>query len=144
VITCQLSEALDEWEGTTARRSGLASGAVAAGSPLHPRLMFNAAKDAIASRAAQTYLNNFIARYGKVERLKLDSGKRRVEVVCQLEGEPTPIAVTVGHYEVESESGKKFIRVSDCTCSRPWLQRVIADYTKDRRFELPSWAASAL
>lgn len=106
--------------------------------------MFNAAKDAVAARAAQTYLNNLIARYGSVQRLHLDSSKKQMELVCLLEGEPTPIAVTVGQYEVESEGGKKFLRVSRCTCSRPWLQRVIADFGESRRFELPPWAASAL
>lgn len=106
--------------------------------------MFNAAKDAITSRAAQAYLNNLIARYGTIQRLKLDSTKGQMEIVCLLEGEPTPIAITVGQYEVESEGGKKFVRVSRCTCSRPWLEHVIADHAEGRRFELPSWAASAL
>lgn len=106
--------------------------------------MFNAAKDAITSRAAQSYLNNLIARYGTVERLKLDSAKGQVELVCKLEGEATPIAVSVGKYEIENVDGKKFVRVSHCTCSRPWLQRVIADYAEGRRFELPPWAAAAL
>ena len=106
--------------------------------------MFNAAKDAFTSRAAQSYLNNLIARYGTIQRLKLDSANGRMEVVCLLEGEPTPISISVGKYEVESEGGKKFVRVSQCTCSRPWLQRVIADYAENRRFELPPWAAAAL
>lgn len=106
--------------------------------------MFNAAKDALASRAAQTYLNNLIARYGKVERLKIDSAKKQMEVVCLLEGEMTPITVSVGNYVVQSEGEKKFIQISDCTCSRPWLQNLLADFADGRRVELPAWAASAL
>lgn len=106
--------------------------------------MFNAAKDAFTARAAQSYLNNLIARYGSVERLKLDSTKGQAEIVCMLEGEVSPITLIVNRYEVESDGGKKYVRISGCTCSRPWLQKVIADYTADRRFEVPSWAASAL
>ena len=106
--------------------------------------MFNAAKDAISSRAAQSYLNDRISRYGKVERLKLDSEKKQVEVVCMLDGEASPITVRVGNYVVVSEGTKKFIRVSQCTCSRPWLQRVLNDFAEDRRVALPAWAAAAL
>ena len=106
--------------------------------------MFNAAKDAIAGRAAQTYLNNLIARYGTVQRLKLDSTKKQMEIVCLLEGEVTPITVQVGNYVVHSEGDRKFLEVSNCTCSRPWLQKVLADFAPGRRVELPAWAASAL
>lgn len=106
--------------------------------------MFNAAKDAIAARAAQSYLNNLIARYGTIQRLKLDSAKGQAEIVCMLEGEVSPITISVDRYEVESAGGKKYVRVSGCTCSRPWLQRVIEDHAEGRRFEVPAWAASAL
>jgi len=106
--------------------------------------MFNAAKDAIAGRAAQTYLNNLIGRYGRLERLKIDSAKKQMEIVCLLEGETVPIMVRVGNYVVQAEGDKKFLQVSDCTCSRPWLQNLLTDYVNGRRVELPAWAASAL
>lgn len=106
--------------------------------------MFNAAKDALASRAAQTYLNERLSRYGKVEKLKIDSAGKRMEVICLLDGEPTPITVRVEHYAVESEGAKRFLRVSNCTCSRPWLQNLLNDFATGRRVELPSWAAAAL
>lgn len=106
--------------------------------------MFNAAKDAITGRAAQTYLNDRIRRYGKIERLKIDSTNHQLEVVCHLDGEVSPITIKVGEYFLQSEGGRKFIKISDCTCSRPWLQNLLADYAEDRRFEVPAWAASAL
>jgi hypothetical protein len=106
--------------------------------------MFNAAKDAITSHAAQTYLNDRIRRYGKVERLKIDSGRKQMEVVCLLEGEPTPITVRVGNYVVQDEGSKKILLVSQCACSRPWLQRLLNDFAEGRRIPLPSWAAAAL
>lgn len=106
--------------------------------------MFNAAKDAIAGKSAQVFLNERIRRYGKIERLRLDSAQRQVELVCMLEGESAPIAVKVGNYTLETVGGKTFVTVSQCTCSRPWLQNLLADYVERRRFEVPSWAASAL
>src|SRR5215216_2373250 len=106
--------------------------------------MFNAAKDALSSRAAQTFVNDRIRRYGKVERLKIDSQRKQMEVVCLLDGEPTPITVRVGNYVVENEGSKKILRISQCTCSRPWLQRLLNDFAEGRRIEVPSWAAAAL
>lgn len=106
--------------------------------------MFNAAKDALASRAAQSFLNERFSRYGKVERLKIDSERKQMEVLFHLDGEPSPIAVRVGQYVIESEGAKRFIRVSNCTATRPWLQNVLNDFSAGRRIEVPSWAASAL
>ena len=106
--------------------------------------MFTAAKDALASRAAQTFLNERISRYGKVERLKIDSERKQMEIVCVLDGEPTPIAVHVGNYTVTSEGRKRFLRISRCTCTRRWLQNLLNDLAEGRRVELPAWAASAL
>lgn len=106
--------------------------------------MFNAAKDAIASRAAQTWANNLLARYGKVQDLKIDSRGKTLEVSCLLEGEPTPITIKIQSYTIETEGGKKFIRATGFTCTRPWLQNVLTDFGSRHRIELPAWAATAL
>lgn len=106
--------------------------------------MFNAAKDALASRAAQTWANNLIARYGKVQDLKIDSRRKSLEVSCQLVGEASPITVRIEDYVVETEGDKKFIRATGFSCTRPWLQNVLTDYGPRQRIELPPWAAAAL
>lgn len=106
--------------------------------------MFNAAKDAIASHTAQNFLNARISRYGKVERLKIDSERKQVEVTCQLDGEPSAVSVRVGRYVIEAEGAKRFVRIADCTCSRPWLENLLNDLSAERRFEIPAWAAAAL
>lgn len=107
-------------------------------------IMFNAAKDALASRGAQTWANGVIGRYGKVQELKIDSRLKTIKVTCQLEGEVTPIAITVENYVVEAEGGKKFIRATRFSCSRPWLQNLLMDFGPRQRVELPPWAAGAL
>lgn len=106
--------------------------------------MFTAAKDAMASKAAQSYVNKMIARYGKVTELTLDSKRKTVSAVCILDGEKEPITVRVGKYVVEETGPKKFIYATDCTCSRPWAQSLLTDFVEGRRVELPTWAASAL
>jgi len=106
--------------------------------------MFNAAKDALTSRAAQTWANNLIARYGKVQDLKIDSRRKTMEVSCLLDGEPTPITIKIENYTVETEQGKKFIRATGFSCTRPWLQNFLMDFGPRQRIELPPWAAAAL
>lgn len=106
--------------------------------------MFNAAKDAFTSRAAQSFINQRIARYGEVQSLKLDSRAKTIEVVCQLQGEVSPITVRVERYEIIEEGGEKRVRLGACTCSRPWLENVLNDFGRGREVPLPPWAAAAL
>lgn len=106
--------------------------------------MFNAAKDALSSRAAQAWANNLISRYGKVEDLKIDSRNKTVDLTCQLEGEATPITVRIVNYVLEQEDGRTFIRATGFNCSRPWLQHVLSDHGVAHRIELPTWAIGLL
>jgi hypothetical protein len=107
--------------------------------------MFSAMKDAVTSKAAQTFVNQRIARYGEVQSLKIDSKRKSVEVVCQLLGESAPITVSVDHYELrDGADGEKFLRVRSCSASRPWLENLLRDQAVGREFPVPGWAASAL
>ena len=106
--------------------------------------MFNAAKDALTSRAAQAWANTLIVRYGKVQDLKIDSRRKTVEVSCLLDGESTPITVRIEKYLVETERDKKFIRATDFSCTRSWVQNFLRDFGPQQRIELPPWAAAAL
>ena len=106
--------------------------------------MFNAAKDALTSRSAQVWANNLIARYGKVQALKIDSRLKTLEVTCLLDGESSPITVRIENYVVETEGNKKFLRATTFSCTRPWLQNVLTDQGPRQRIELPTWAAAAL
>jgi hypothetical protein len=106
--------------------------------------MFNALKDKFTSKAARLYCNNLLARYGAVQELRIDSARQRMEVVCLLEGEAAPIAVTVEKYEITDEGGEKFVHVAATRCSRPWVQHFLEDHVYGRKFPLPSWAAAVL
>ncbi len=106
--------------------------------------MLNAAKDAVASRAAQAWANTLIARYGKVQDLRIDSRQKTLEVSCLLEGETSPITVRIENYVLETEGEKKFLRATAFSCTRPWLHKVLADHGPRQRLELPPWAAAIL
>ncbi len=106
--------------------------------------MFTAAKDLMTSKAAKAFVNDRIKNYGKVDELTIDSKRHRVEVVCQLKGEVSPIGVTIEKYQIEQKAGKTFIAVLDSSATRPWMQAAMRDHLHGRKFELPSWAAAAL
>lgn len=109
-----------------------------------PVPMFKAAKDAFTSEAAKRYVNGVIARYGKVEELRIDSGRRSMRAVCQLEGEPTPITVDIENYAIRQQGDTKLIQINGLKCSRVWLERLLEDHVKGKSIALPSWAAAAL
>jgi hypothetical protein len=106
--------------------------------------MFSAAKDMMTSKAARAYANNFIAAYGAIDDLTIDSTRNRVEVTLRLNGEVSPIGITIEKYRLDQENGKAFLEVLDSSCTRPWLQAVMRDHLHGRRFAVPSWAAAAL
>ncbi len=98
----------------------------------------------MSSTAAKAYANNLISRYGSIDDLTIDSKRRRIEVVVRLNGEVSPVGVTIEKYALQPEGGKTFIQVLDSSCTRPWLQAAMRDHLHGRRFELPGWAAAAL
>lgn len=106
--------------------------------------MFSAAKDMMTSKAAKAYVNDFIKRYGRVDDLSIDSKRKRIDVTCTLNGEVSPIGVTIEKYHLLQESGKTFIEVIDSSATRPWMQTAMRDHLHGRRIEVPPWAAAAL
>lgn len=106
--------------------------------------MFSAAKDVMTSKAAKAWVNDFIKPYGRVEELKIDSKRRRVEVMCHLNGEVSPIGVTIEKYLIDTNGPNPVLQVIDSSATRPWLQAVMRDHLHGRKFDLPPWAAAAL
>ena len=106
--------------------------------------MLNSVKDTLTSRAALAYINTRIARYGKVEQLKIDSDAKTVDIACQLDGERDLLKVRIEGYEIEVVDDKKFLRVTSFTCPRPWLHHLLEDYGRNHCIELPAWAAAVL
>ena len=106
--------------------------------------MFSAAKDLMSSKAARAYANNLLGRHGSVEDLSVDSKRRRIEVVVRLNGEVSPIGITIEKYEIVSDSGKTYLQFLDSSCTRPWLQGLMRDYLHGRRFAVPGWVSAAL
>jgi hypothetical protein len=106
--------------------------------------MFRAAKDALAGKSARIYLNDLLSRYGRLEELKIDSKNGRMEVRLVLHGETSPLEVEVGKYVIENQGQERLLRLSECRCSRVWVQNLLTDFVEKKTFPVPSWAAAAL
>ena len=106
--------------------------------------MFSAAKDMMTSKAAKTYVNDLIKTYGKVDELSIDSKRRRIDMRCQLQGEVSPIGVSIEKYQVEQRGGKTYLEVLDSSATRPWMQAAMRAHLHGRKIEVPGWAATAL
>jgi hypothetical protein len=106
--------------------------------------MFRAAKDALAGESARIYLNDLLARYGRLEALAIDSKKGSMELTCRLHGEAESITLHVGKYWIEQQGQTHTLRLADCRCSRVWVQNLLEDHVEKKSFPLPGWAATAL
>ena len=106
--------------------------------------MFSAAKDLMSSKAAKSYLNDLIKTYGTVRDLAVDSKRGRIEVTCELLGEPEPIGVTIERYVIGRDAEGTFLQVQESSASRPWLNAALRAHLHGRRSALPGWAATAL
>jgi hypothetical protein len=106
--------------------------------------MFRSAKDALAGKSARIYLNDLLARYGRLEDLRIDSKAGTMELTCLLHGEREPISIYVGKYLIEQQGQTRTLRLSECRCSRAWVQNLLIDFAEKKSFALPSWAAAAL
>ncbi|HWA10846.1 MAG TPA: hypothetical protein VG838_15510 [Opitutaceae bacterium] len=105
--------------------------------------MFGAAKNFMASKAAQTYVNGLISRYGTLRDLQIDAANKRVQLVCELHGETDPIRLSVS-YRVQERGGQRFAQITGCACARPWVQHLVEDFVQGRDVEVPGWAVSMI
>ncbi len=106
--------------------------------------MFTAAKNHLASKAARLYANNLIGRYAELQELYIDSQKKTIDLVCALRGETEPVVVRVGQYTLSKDGENTFMRIAQCTCSRPWIQGLVEDFVQGQPIPVPSWAVVAL
>ncbi len=106
--------------------------------------MLAAARDALASRTARSYLQPKIAAYATIERLGLDSAGRRLELEVRLLGEAEPLAVTVGSYRLGGGPETRTVEITAVTASRPWVEAALRTHVLGRTFPVPAWLAALL
>jgi hypothetical protein len=85
---------------------------------------------------ARRWLNSKLRKIGCMSKLSIDSARKTVTVELDLEGEVTPITLTIENYRVIPGQGETFLEVGTVTTSRKWLTDLCADHLNQRRVNL--------
>jgi hypothetical protein len=106
-------------------------------------------KDRLISERIKQELNAQLARYGEVLDVKLNTRERSVQLSIKLKGEPDPISVKIGKYELIKEDGQLWLTVDtqSIEASREWLTLVLQDQAGRQRLPIPqkyAWAVEFL
>jgi hypothetical protein len=102
-------------------------------------------KDRLISERIKQELNLQLARYGEVLDVKLNTREQSVQLSIKLKGEPDPITVNIGKYELIKEGDQLWLSVDSQSieASREWLTLVLQDQAGRQRLPIPqkyAWA----
>lgn len=98
----------------------------------------NSLKDRGISKAAKVFIQGKVERYGDMIELKIDSRKKRIELMLQLKGEDSPISVEVSEYLFMENEGTFYIQIGKLNSSKEWLNLLAEDFVVGKKIELPS------
>ncbi len=106
--------------------------------------MLKSFKDRIVSKGARAAVNRYMAPYGRVTELVLDSRRKRIELTVMLKGEREDLHVTVGRYELTQENGRHTLTLHDVVTSREWIDTLAENVLAGRSFDIPPEYAKLL
>jgi len=75
-------------------------------------------------------INKLLDEYGKVEDMKVDREKKRIDMEVLLKGEEKSIKIKVNGYRIESKGEKSRIILKDVRSDRKWLDAVFFESLK--------------
>jgi hypothetical protein len=101
---------------------------------------FTSLKEAALEVAIKVFINREIEAFGVVRRLAIDTNKKTIQVELDLKGEPSPISVDIGSYELSEKDGVLRIAFQDMNASREWISAVLVKYVAGQAFRLPNAA----
>jgi hypothetical protein len=99
---------------------------------------FTAVKEGAVEAGAKSYLNEKIQSFGTITSLQIDSTRKIISIEAELKGEPAPIQVKVGKYELSGSGDQCFVVARDFESSRPWLALALNQYLASRPFRIPA------
>jgi hypothetical protein len=95
-------------------------------------------KGAMVEMAAKQWIMSRTRAVRDVRRLKIDSAGKAAEVELEVVGEPEPVSVHVGRYEIIDEGGQCFLQIHELTSSKEWLSILASEHLFSRRIPIPS------
>ncbi len=105
---------------------------------------FSAMKNAAVENAARNFFNRYVENFGSVTRIEIDTQQKKLAGELSLKGEPGPVTLSVGRYELSESGGETWITLYDCGASREWVAGALKQYLEGRRIRIPSALKLAL
>ena len=102
--------------------------------------MLRKLKDGAVAWTIQQMLRSWLAPYGDLLSLNLESATRRVSADLLLKGETQPVRVEMAGYQVIEEEEGLRLTYDDLTVSRDWLQTLADNLLASRSIKLPTSA----
>jgi len=96
--------------------------------------MIQIMKDKAISKAAEVMINKYIAEYGKINKITLNSKDKSILLEIMLDGEIDVINVNIENYKVTEDSDVILNKIST---SKPWLTTLAQNYIENKKFKIP-------
>ncbi len=95
--------------------------------------------DRVKSKAIHKGLNMLLnGRYGEVQELDLDTQRHCVSLKILLKGEPSPVDVSIGRYEIDvRDPNRPVVVFHDLKASRQWIQELASDNFEGKSVDIP-------
>ena len=99
--------------------------------------MIKRLKDSALSRAIALAVNRKIRLFGRVERLRLNTEEKSIEMELTLKGERETLRATIRNYRIVREEERYFLSAGELATSREWIDIAVREYLGPLRVELP-------
>jgi hypothetical protein len=102
-------------------------------------------KDRLIATVALPILNRTLLEpYGEARELRLDSAGKSAEILLALKGDPEPLRVSVGRYELQCRGEETFVTLHGVRTSREWMTALAERNLAGRMVKLPRDVAGVL
>jgi len=106
--------------------------------------MLNTMKDKALSKGAKMALNKYLAKYGDILNLSLNSKFKIMSLEIHLDGDQEPIDVLIENYELIEVDSKHYLKISGIKTSKKWIDTLSYEYLESKEFYIPAEYATML
>ena len=76
--------------------------------------------------------------------LQIDSANKKATLDLELKGETQPLRVTIDRYELTTQEDKTFLEIKELATSREWINVLVGEFLKGKKFEVPEVVKAVL
>ncbi|HPD21029.1 MAG: hypothetical protein ACOX3E_04550 [Desulfomonilia bacterium] len=101
-------------------------------------------KDKMLSKTLEVLGRQVVSRYGTLRDITLDSHARKIEIEVLLEGESSPIRVSINRFDIVFEGEEAMVIFRDIAVSRAWMKTLAEDILVGKPLKIPHKYAKLL